>query len=159
MKCVIGSRGGPRPLMNRSKKKRKKMGGIKERKETHGSSSVSSSMITKSIWSERWCELQYPKYPEFVRRRAPFVSSVVGWGKAVFHHWKKQDGLHVGDIGSSPAPWHADTGRVIRMLSLGCVERGKEKGIPEPPWTEMAPYSTPYASSRHCAVASYSSKA
>ena len=39
----------------------------------------------------------------------------------------------MGDIGSSPAPWHADTGGVIRMLSVGCVERGKEKGIPEPP--------------------------
>ena len=128
----VGMRRPPQTVNKQKQKERKKMGGIKERKKTHDSSSVSSSMITKSIWSGRWCELQYPKYPEFVRRRAPFVSSVVGWGKAVFHHWKKQDGSHVGDIGSSPAPWHADTGRVICMLSLGCVERGKEKGIPEP---------------------------
>ena len=57
--------------------------------------------------------MQYPKYPEFVRRRAPFVSSVAGWGKTVFHHWKKRDGQQVGDIGSSPAPWHADTAWVF----------------------------------------------
>ena len=92
--------GRNRPITNRSEKK---TGGMKEtydkrkkRKGTHGSSSASSSIITKSVSSGRWCGLQYPKYPDFVCCRAPFVSSVAGCRKT-------------GDIGSSPAPWHADT--------------------------------------------------
>ena len=81
--------------------------------------------------------MQYPKYPEFVRRRAPFVSSVAGCGKTVFHHWKKRNGWHVGDIRSSPALWYADTDSSHSYVEFEGVERGREKGIPEPPRTDM----------------------
>ena len=46
----VGARQPPQTVNEKKQKeKEKKMGGIKERKETHGSSSVTSSMITKSV--------------------------------------------------------------------------------------------------------------
>lgn len=55
-------------------------------------SSTSNSRMTRSVMSGKWCELQKEKYAESVRRMAPFVSSEAGWGKTVFHHWKKRAG-------------------------------------------------------------------
>lgn len=80
------------------------------RNSTHFASSTSNSTMTMSVMSGMWWALQKPKYDALVRRIAPFVSSVAGWGNTPFHQLKKRAGQQLGDSGSSPAPWHADTG-------------------------------------------------
>ena len=59
---------------------------------TYALSSVSSSRITRSVKSGRWCALQKEKYSELARRMAPLVSSEAGCGKMEFHQAKKREG-------------------------------------------------------------------
>lgn len=76
-----------------------------------------------------WWALQKEKYDELVRRMAPLVSSVAGCGNTPFHQLKKRAGQQLGESGSSPAPWHAETWNNVLVYAQSESRNQKNIGV------------------------------